>query len=96
MDGVTDKSREVPDDSLVDEEADYNDGEPLDSYQQQDDVNIGDKRKRSLSDKQGTRTEYKRFRIVSEEDQDKWALPEGMATYANELFDKFIPDNQVR
>ena len=39
---------------------------------------------------------YKRFKIVSEEEQFKWSLPEGMATYANELFETYISDKEVK
>ena len=35
---------------------------------------------------------YKSFKIVSEEEQFSWSLPEGMATYANELFETYISD----
>jgi len=36
-------------------------------------------------------TKSKRFRIVSEEDKYMWSLPEGMATHANDFFQRFIP-----
>jgi len=38
---------------------------------------------------------YKRFKIVSEEEQYKLSLPDGMATYANELFERYNSDKRL-
>jgi len=39
---------------------------------------------------------YKRFKIDSEEEKYKWSLSDGMATYANELFETYISDKKVK
>ena len=48
----------------------------------------------TLNDTVGTESEvdirpsYIRFKIASKEEQFQWTLPEGMATYVNDLFEK--------
>ena len=57
-----------------------------------------ERKKRSLTPprEEGEEPEYKRFKIVLEEEQYLWSLPEGMAKYGNEQFEQFIPDKEVK
>ena len=36
------------------------------------------------------------MRIENEEDKHKWSLPEGMATYANDLIDHYLSDKDLK
>ena len=38
----------------------------------------------------------KRFRIVTEEEEYKWSLPQDMASYANDNAEKYIPEKDVK
>ena len=38
----------------------------------------------------------KRFRIITEEEEYKWSLPQDMASYANGNLEKYIPEKDVK
>ena len=48
------------------------------------------------NDCEADRRRYKRFKIVSREEQFQWTLPKGMATYVNDLFEKYIPEKELK
>ena len=39
--------------------------------------------------------QHTRFKIVTEDEKFKWKLPKGMASYANKVFEKFIPEGDL-
>ena len=38
----------------------------------------------------------KRFKIITEEEEYKWSLPQDMASYANDNSEKYIPEKDVK
>ena len=54
-------------------------------------------RKRNESSSQGVDgPNSKRFRIITEEEEYKWSLPQGMASYANDNSEKYISEKYVK
>ena len=54
-------------------------------------------RKRNGSSSQGgDGPNSKRFRIITEEEEYKWSLPQDMASYAHDNSEKYIPEKDVK
>ena len=54
-------------------------------------------RKRNGSSVQrGDGPNAKRFRIITEEEEYKWSLPQDMASYANDNSEKYIPEKDAK
>ena len=54
-------------------------------------------RKRKGSSAQwGDGPNSKRFRIITEEEEYKWSLPQDMASYADDNSEKYIPEKNVK
>ena len=68
-----------------------------DNKQERDGSETTSPRKRSGSSAQaGDGPKSKRFRIISEEEEYKWSLPQDMASYANDNSEKYIPEKDVK
>ena len=71
---------------------------PVDNNEQErDGSEATSPRKRNGSSAQrGDRPNSKRFRIITEEEEYKWSLPQDMASYANGNLEKYIPEKDVK
>ena len=70
---------------------------PVDDNQQESDGSEATSPKeRNGSSAQGVDgPKSKRFRIITEEEEYKWSLPQDMTSYANDNSDKYIPEENV-
>ena len=59
-------------------------------------VTNGDNIDSNLPKEDEEKHDYERFKIVTEEEQNKWALSEGMISYIKEDFERYIPDKDLR
>ena len=73
-------------------------GTPVDDVEEEGDGSEATSpRKRNGSSAQGgDGPNAKRFRIITEEEEYKWSLPQDMASYANDNSEKYIPEKDVK
>ena len=39
---------------------------------------------------------YQRFKIITEEEEHQWSIPEGMEAYIRENFERYIPEKKIK
>ena len=67
-----------------------------DNEQEMDGSEATSPRKRNGSSAQGgDGPNSKRFRIITEEEEHKWSLPQDMASYTNDNSEKYIPEKEI-
>ena len=68
-----------------------------DKEQERDGSEATSPRKRNGSSAQGgDGPNSKRFRIITEEEEYKWSLPQDMASYVNDNSEKYVPKKDVK
>ena len=54
------------------------------------------RKRNGSSTQEGDGPNSKRFRIIIEEEEYKWSLPQDMTSYANDNSEKYIPEKDVK
>ena len=74
-------------------------GMPVDGIEQEEDgseATSSPRKRNGSSDQGGDGPNSKRFRIITEEEEYKWSLPQDMVSYANDNSEKYIPEKDVK
>ena len=73
-------------------------GTPVDDTEQEGDSSeaTSPRKRNGSSAQRGDGTNSKRSRIITEEEEYKWSLPQNMASTANDNSEKYIPEKDVK